>query len=157
MPEDTNQQQLVEALEQERARWQELLPRFSDEQWQSSQRADGWTAHDIVAHVADSNYGLALMALGEIKPQLPFNAEKGWMEVDGYNEQRRAKNASLPRAKITERLGTSFDHVRRAIEGTDDMEAPSPIGPVHTRGVWLRRIVRHNQEHRRELEEMVGC
>lgn len=155
MPEDMNQQQLLAAVEQERARWQELLPRFSDEQWQTSQRADGWTAHDIVAHVADSNYGLALMVLGEIKPQLPFNAEKGWMEVDDYNEQRRAKNAALSRAKITERLGTSLDHVRRAIEGTDDMDAPSPIGPAQTRGMWLRRIVRHNQEHRRELEEML--
>jgi hypothetical protein len=156
MPEEMNQQQLAGAIEQERARWLELLPRFNDEQWQLSQRADGWTAHDIVAHVADSNYGLALMALGEIKPQLPLNPETGWMDVDDYNEQRRARNASLPRAKITERLSTSLDHMRRAIEGTDDMDAPSPIGPPHTMGTWLRRMVQHNQEHRQELEQMMG-
>ena len=51
--------------EQERATLLELLPRFSDEQWRTAARDDGWTAHDIATHLADANYGLALMALGE--------------------------------------------------------------------------------------------
>ena len=31
---------------------------------------------------ADSNYGLALMTLGELQATLPINEQTGWMEVD---------------------------------------------------------------------------
>jgi len=57
----------------------ELLPRFGDEQLRTATRADGWTAHDIAMHTADSNYGLALMVLGEIPPNPQINEQTGWM------------------------------------------------------------------------------
>jgi hypothetical protein len=148
--------ELLAALEQERAAMLALLPRFSDEQWRTAARADGWTAHDIAMHVADSNYGLALMVLGELAPAMPINEQTGWLEVDGLNEQRRQKNAALPREKVLSRMASSFDHARRAIEATDDMGAPGPYGPIHTKGRWLRRIVRHAGEHRRDLEQLLG-
>jgi uncharacterized protein (TIGR03083 family) len=149
---------LLAALEQERAALLELLPRFEDEQWRTSARADGWTAHDIAMHLADSNYGLALMVLGEIEPPLKLDETTGWMSnLDELNEQRRQKNTTLPREKVLSRMDSSFGHARRAIEGTDDMEAPGPYGPVHTKGQWLRRIIRHTQEHRRDLEQILGA
>lgn len=146
---------MLAAIEQEHARLQAVLPRFSDEQWHSAQRADGWTAHDVAAHLADSNYGLALLVLGEIQPTLPLKEDSSWMDADAYNEQRRAKNTTLPRDKVASRLDSALGHVRRAIETVDDVDAPGPYGPVHTKGLWLRQMVRHTQQHRSELEEML--
>jgi hypothetical protein len=146
---------LLEGLKQERAAWERLLERIGDDAWHDTSRADGWSPHDIIAHLADSNYGLALMTLGELQPALPLN-DNGWMQVDDYNQQRRQKNAALPREKVVSRLASSFDHARRAIEATEALDAPGPYGPIHTKGMWLNRIVAHCRQHRLELETVVS-
>jgi uncharacterized protein (TIGR03083 family) len=156
MPTLANREELLATLDQERAALLALLPRFSDAQWRTVARADGWTAHDIATHLADSNYGLALMVLGELQPSMKINEQTGWMDVTDLNQQRREKNAALPREKVLSRMASSFDHARRAIESTADFDAPGPYGPIHTQGQWLRRIVAHTREHRQELEQLLG-
>lgn len=151
----TTTTELLAALETERLGFEAVLPRYSEEQWRAVTRADGWNAHDITAHLADANYGLALMVLGEVKPTMPLN-NAGWMEVDDYNQQRREKNASLTKEKVAARLASSFVHARRAIEATADLAADGPYGSVHTKGMWLNRIVDHSRAHRQELEELLG-
>ena len=146
---------LLAAMIAERDALLALLPRFSDEQWHTGLRADGWSPHDIVMHLADSEYGMALMVLGEVKPSLPLN-EQGWMDADAHNEQRRVKNAGQSRDKAVRRLTASFEHACRAIEAAGDLHAPGPYGPIHTRGYWLQSLVAHAREHRSELEEMLG-
>ncbi len=152
----TTREELLAALETERQALEELLPRFDDASWRAATRSDGWTAHDIAMHVADSNYGLALLVLGEIPPSLPIDQRTGWMNPDELNAQRRQKNTSLAREKVATRMASAFGHARRAIEAISDLEAPGPYGPVHTTGLWLRRIVLHTQEHRRDLEALLG-
>jgi hypothetical protein len=156
MPDLSFREDLLDTLERERAAMLELLPRFGDEQLRTVARADGWTAHDIAMHTADSNYGLALMVLGEIPPNPQINEQTGWMSVDDLNEQRRQKNATLPRTKVMSRMASSFEHARRAIATIDDYDAPGPLGPRHTKGQWLKRIVDHAGEHRRDLEQLLG-
>ena len=157
MPELHTREDLLAALEQERGALLELLPRFSDEQWRAATRDDGWTAHDIAMHLADANYGLALMALGEISPPLQLDQQSGWMAgLDEYNQQRRAKNATLPREKVLSRSAKALDEARRAIETVDDLDAPGPYGPVHTRRQWLQRIVLHTRQHRRDMEKLLS-
>jgi hypothetical protein len=156
MPTPINREDLLAGLEHERVALLELLPRFGDQQLRTAMRADGWTAHDIAMHTADSNYGLALMVLGEIPPAMQINEQTGWVNPDEVNEQRRQKNAALPREKVMSRMASSFDHARRAIETIDDYDAPGPLGPRHTKGQWLKRIVDHANEHRRDLEQLLG-
>ena len=151
-----SREDLLVGLERERAALLELLPRFGDEQLHTATRADGWTAHDIATHLADSNYGLALMVLGEIPPALRVDEQTGWISPDELNEQRRQKNATLARAKVMSRMASSFDHARRAIETIDDHDAPGPLGPRHTKGQWLKRIVDHAGEHRHDLEQLLS-
>ena len=151
-----SREELLEALEQERAALLDLLPRFSEERWRSATRGDGWTAHDIVMHLADSNYGLALIVLGELQPPLKLDEASGWMQgLDEYNEQRRQKNAALSREKALSRTVNALDQARRAIETVDDLAAPGPYGPVHTKGQWLQRIVQHTRIHRRDIEQLL--
>jgi hypothetical protein len=156
MPDLSSREELLAALERERAALLELLPRFSDEQLRTAARADGWTAHDIAMHTADSNYGLALMVLGEIPPALEADERTGWISPDALNEQRRQKNAGLPRQKMMSRMASSFDHARRAIETINDYDAPGPLGPRLTKRQWLKRIVDHAGEHRQDLERLLG-
>jgi DinB family protein len=149
-------EELLAALDRERAVLLDLLPRFSDEQWRSVLRDDGWTAHDIATHLADANYGLALMAAGELAPPLPLDQAGGWMAgLDAYNQERRHKNAELPREKVLGRSAKALDQARRAIETIDDLDAPGPYGPLHTRRQWLQRIILHTRQHRGELEELL--
>jgi uncharacterized protein (TIGR03083 family) len=153
----TTREELLAALDHERAALLELLPRFSDEQWRTATREDGWTAHDIATHLADANYGLALMALGELSPPLQLDEETGWMAgLDEYNIERRAKNAALPREKVLSRTAKALDEARRAIEKIGDLDAPGPYGPVHTKRQWLQRIVYHTKMHRRDLEQLLS-
>ena len=157
MAELDTREELLAALEYERAALLAVLPRFSDEQWRAVARSDGWTAHDIAAHLADANYGLALMALGELQPPLRFDDRTGWMAgLDDYNQQRRERNAALPREKVLSRSAKALDEGRRAIETVEDLDAPGPYGPIHTRRQWLQRIVLHTREHRRDLERLLG-
>ena len=146
---------LQAALNDEQQALTGLLPRIDDATWQGGKRADGWTVHDIVAHMADSTYGLSLLVLGEVKPSLELD-ERGWLKADGHNAERRAKLAALPRAKIESRLQASFDYARRAIDATADLNAPGPYGAIHTRGRWLNRIVEHLHEHRGDLEKLLA-
>ena len=156
MDQEITREGLLTALGQERAALLDLLPRFSDEQWYTLARDDGWTAHDITMHLADSNYGLALIVLGEIPPPLKLDESSGWMDgLDEYNEQRRQKNATLTRDKALSRTKNALDHAQRAIESVDDLSAPGPYGPIHTKGQWLRRIVQHTRMHRRDLTQMI--
>lgn len=147
--------ELLAQLEHQRTAILELLPRFSDEQWRNATRDDGWTVHDIATHLADSNYGLALMVLGEIPTPLKLDESTGWMDVTDLNEDRRQKNATLPREKVMSRMASSFDHARRAIASVADYDAPSPLGPTISNGRWLKRIVDHSGEHRADLEQLL--
>jgi hypothetical protein len=156
MPEIWTRDRLLAELDREQAALMALLPHFSDEEWRGRARADGWTAHDITAHVADSTYGLALMVLGEIPATLPVDPQTGWINPDELNERRRQQNAELSRDKLMSRLPNSFAQARRAIETIADYDAPGPYGEVQTRGRWLARIVEHLKSHRTELEEMAG-
>jgi hypothetical protein len=149
-------EELLAAFEQERAALLDLLPRFSDEQWRST-RDDGWTAHDIAAHLADANYGLALMARGELTPPLPLDQSTGWMAgLDAYNQARRDKNAELPREKVLSRSAKALEQARQTLEQIDDLDAPGPYGPAHTRRQLLQRIIRHTREHRLDLEQLLS-
>jgi hypothetical protein len=149
-------EELLAALERERAALLDLLPRFSDQQWRAITRDDGWTAHDIAIHLADANYGLALMVSGQLPPSLPFDQASGWMAgLDEYNQARRRKNSDLPREKVLSRSSKALDHARQAIETVDELDAPGPYGPVHTRRQWLQRIILHTRQHRAELEELL--
>lgn len=148
-------EELLATLAQERTALLALLPQFTDDQWYRTTRADGWTVHDIAAHIADGTYGLAMMVLGELPPSLKLDAQTGWMDVEALNAQLRQKNATLPREKVLSRLNNAIDQAQRAIDATSSMEAPGPYGEAHTRGYWLRQMVAHIGEHRSELEDLL--
>lgn len=156
MPDLETREELLSALDSERAALLAVLPRFRSEQWYDTRRADGWSAHDVTIHLADANYGLALMAEGKLQPVLPFNPAIGWMDgLAEYNEDRRQKNATLSYDKVLERSAKALEQVRRSLLAIDDLDAPGPFGPVYSKRQWFLRIINHTREHRQELEQML--
>ncbi len=144
--------ELLAALEAERAALVAVLARIDESQWRAAARADGWTVHDIAAHIADSTYGLALLALGEAKTLLPLDPATGWMAPDQNNAERREKNADLPREKVMSRLENAYATARRAVETVPDLDAAGPYGDIISKRRFLTRIIEHTREHRGEIE-----
>lgn len=156
MSQEQTREELLAEFEAASAALLAVLPRFTEEQWFAAERNDGWRVHDIVAHISDSNYALALMALGQLTPPRPLNEQTGWMDdIDSINQERREKNASLPREKVLDRTNKALAQVRSTIEQIEDLDGPGPFGPQITRRQILQRIVRHINEHCSELEELL--
>lgn len=148
------------AFEAERSALMSVIGRLQVEQWESLKRDDGWIAHDIVMHLADTNYGLALMAQRKTLPWMSFDRQRGWFDqaqVDLMNQERREKNKGLPLEKVLSRTEKSLDEVAAAIDTVEDLDAESPLDASISTGVMLRRIVRHMAEHRSELEYLLDC
>lgn len=154
MPTAFDQAALLAALDAEEIALQVALARYSDMALTVTTRADGWTAHDIVAHLSDSTYGLALMLLGEIPVSLPVDPQTGWISPHDYNEQRRQKNAGLSREKLNQRIAGAFTAARRAAAAEVDPTAPGPTGESFTRADWHQRAIDHIRGHRAELEDL---
>jgi Mycothiol maleylpyruvate isomerase N-terminal domain len=146
----------IAALDAEESALHAVLERYDDAALKAATRADGWSAHDIVAHLADATYGLALMLLGEIPVSLPIDSQTGWMNADEYNEQRRQKNAGLSHAKLGERLAGAFVAARRSVSAEVDSADPGPSGAQFTRADWHQRMIDHLRDHRVELEELLA-
>jgi uncharacterized damage-inducible protein DinB len=147
---------LLPALEVEARTLLALVQAHDGAVLRAATREDGWTAHDILAHIADATYGLALLTLGEAQPTLPTDPQTGYLSPHEYNEQRRQKNADISHEKLLSRLESAFATARRAIVDTADLAADGPYGPPTTRRDWLQRIVDHAQGHREELSALLA-
>lgn len=154
MPTEFDQAAVLAALDAEEAALQAALAGYSDTALTASTRADGWTAHDIAAHLADSTYGLALMLLGEIPVSLPTDPQTGWISPHEYNEQRRQKNTGLSREKLSQRMAGAFAAARRAAIAEAEPTALGPTGESFTRADWHQRTIAHIRSHRAELEDL---
>ncbi|HEU4324331.1 MAG TPA: DinB family protein [Roseiflexaceae bacterium] len=143
-------EEILAAYDAEEAALRELSSRISDEQWSGLKRGDGWTIHDIIAHIGEGAYGLARLAA--VRPNMTIDLAE-------LNEQRRQKSRALGRAEVEQRLASGFG-AGRALLATDvDLGerlagGPFPGVPV---GALLLRLATHSAEHRQEIEAMLAA
>ena len=147
---------LITALDAESQQVLALLPQFSDQQWRTNSRADGWTAHDIAGHMADSTYGLALMLLGESTVNVPADPLTGQADASVINQTRREKNRDLPREKVLSRMTAAFATARRAFDTVEDYATVVPFGQGVNKGWLMQRIIDHSVAHREELQALLA-
>ena len=145
--ETPTREQLLAAYAAEEAELTALLARIPDAAWQTIQREDGWTIHDIVCHIADGASGIPRLVL-EGPPPAGF-------DLNTLNEQRRQQNCSLPRPEVEGRLKAGFAAARSAAEQAPELAAPGPFGPDRTVGQWLQIIALHSAGHRQEIEQLL--
>lgn len=141
--------QVLAALSAEEAAMQVLLTRIDDQAWQTLARNDGWTIHDIVAHIADSTYGIAQLILKGPPPEARI-------DLDAYNQQRRERLADLPRATVEQRITSGFAAARQAVQAAPDPAQVIAYGPHRTAGEWLLLLAPHIAGHRSEIEQLLA-
>ena len=147
---------LVAALEAEQGAVEALVGGIGDEQWRL-ERADGWTIHDIVAHIGDSAFGLgriAVMASQQPPSGPPPPREAIVANINRRNDERRAKLAAMSRAEVEGRIATGFREAIKATGQVGDLDAPA-VGPAPTVGGLLMRAAVHSSEHRAEIEALL--
>lgn len=148
-PEQPARERIRAELDAEAAALRALLERISDAEWHSRQRADGWTIHDIVSHIADSSYGISRMVTLGLPPGVQ-------LDVHARNAERRERLRDLPRPEVERRVGSGFATARDALATVADMDAPGPAGSNRTVGEWLALIPLHNASHREEIEQLLA-
>ena len=147
---------IIAALQAEQRALEELVGRISDEQWRLA-RADGWTIHDIVAHIGDAAFGLGRLAVmtSQQPPSGPLPDRETIMAgINQRNAERRAKLAALSRAHVEGRIATGFGEAIKAVGKVGDLDTPA-IGPAPTVGGLLMRAAKHSSEHREEIEALL--
>jgi hypothetical protein len=115
-------------------------------------RDDGWTAKEILAHMAWGYLGLLTLAEG----QAPPGSEAGAFDLDAFNETQRQKAASLPLADVLARLATARARLQAAIEATPEDDygrvVHTPWMGDHSLGQFLMFPALHEGGHRQEIE-----
>lgn len=161
---ELTRQRLLEELARERSALMALLPLFSDQDWHTLARDDGWRIHDVAAHIADVHLDTAALSgvenrpsealLGVTLPMLP----NGRIDQERLNMLRYEANRQLSRSEVMARLHDSFEWVVKTLQALtdDDLAGPGPYGPPETLLEWFNATVRHNREHRNELEHLQG-
>jgi hypothetical protein len=155
-------QAMLEALLEEKKALLDLLPCFDDAAWHTLSRADGWSVHDIVAHIADTH--LSTVAISGVSPRAEWAAvgvtlpmqSNGRVNMERLNMLRYQLNRQRTRDAVMKRLVEGFTAVAETVQSLDDarLAGPGPYGPPETMLEWFYAVVGHNREHRLELERM---
>lgn len=155
-------QVILDGLDEEQGALMDLLSRFSDEEWRLLTRDDGWSVHDVAAHIADvylatvAASGLARHLFKEIVgvtlPMMP----DGRVNVERLNMLRYQVNRGLSRQQVLQRLAEACKMVTETMHTLDDdrLEGPGPYGPPETMLEWFNAMILHSREHRLQLEHI---
>jgi uncharacterized damage-inducible protein DinB len=145
------QDRLLDRLWDQPQELRQALRAFKADELLKPLEEDGWSAHQIVAHICHVEWGAFLPRFDRIlKDDTPFLAnfdETGWMETF-YD----------PTVPIEELL-KDFDSVRRSARDLLEDVAPDhlsrtgrhPYQGVRTLQWWIEYAVTHTDEHLKQL------
>jgi uncharacterized protein (TIGR03083 family) len=115
-------------------------------------RDDGWTARDILAHMASGHEGMLALARGKLPSGQSFDS----FDLDEHNEAQRQRARDLPLADVLAWLEAARAEVRAHIEHVDQTEygdlVRTPWMGDHPKGQFLMYPALHEGGHRAELE-----
>ena len=155
-------QTMLADLAAEQTALMDFVSRVSDEEWRTLSRHDGWSIHDIVAHIADvylttvATSGAAPRSpravLGVTLPMLP----SGRVNTERLNMIRYEMNRGLSRDEVMERLVEALELTAETIDGLKDkqLNGPGPFGLPETMFDWFNAAIVHHQRHRLQLEQI---
>ena len=111
-------------------------------------RSDGWTAHDLLGHIANAARGLGLAVR---------NGALDAVNLDEFNEQQRQRGRERSWPEVQAYWAKARDEVGALLAEVDaglaEQAATVPHLPmIQTRGDALRALILHTRSHREELE-----
>jgi len=160
---ELTRQAILDGLSEEKKALMDLLARFSAEEWRSLTRSDGWSVHDIVAHVGDTHLSTVGISGVAARPEwamvgvtLPMMSN-GRVNIERLNMLRFQVNRERSRETVMARLAEGFEAVAETVKALDDrlLAGMGPYGPTETMLEWFYATVAHNREHRLQLEHLL--
>lgn len=116
-------------------------------------RDDGWTAKEILAHMASGHEGMLALAQG----RGPAGEASGNFDLDAHNEAQRQRTRDLPLADVLALLDRARQQVRAYVTQVDEAElnqiVRTPWMGDHPQGQFLIYPALHEGGHRAELEK----
>jgi magnesium-transporting ATPase (P-type) len=116
-------------------------------------RDDGWTAKEILAHMASGHEGMLALA----QDRIPSEQASGTLDLNAHNEAQRQRTRGLPLADVLVLLDQARQRVRAYIEQVDEAELNqivcTPWMGDHPKGQFLIYPALHEGGHRAELEK----
>ena len=158
MPDDNeNKQDLLTNIRRERTALDDLLAQLHDRAMLAPAREDGWSAKDILAHLAAWEQRLLRWLARWRETGDPGRPEVGvtWDDFDGLNERDYvvAKEKSLE--EVRREAGVSYQAIASALDAmSDDELATRPETADGPSWSWIvgANTYRHYKEHRAEME-----
>ena len=151
--------ELMEKIRQSRQELEAALARLTPEQMAEPVLPGGWSAKDVLAHVAaweGRMLRLILLAHNNQAPEpgeLVFSQE----DIDGFNERTFQANRSRPLGELQAEFEGSYAHSLQVIESMSDDELFGPCRHSWLEGQPLWRIVAANTYwHYPEHAEMIA-
>lgn len=116
-------------------------------------RDDGWTAKEILAHMASGHEGMLALA----QDRGPTMEAPGAFDLDAHNEAQRQRTRDLPLADVLALLDRARQQVRIYVGQVDEAELNevvcTPWMGDHPKGQFLIYPALHEGGHRAELEK----
>lgn len=113
-------------------------------------REDGWSAHDLVGHIANAARGFVAYVEGR---------QAGAIDVDVFNHQQRERNRERPWADVQAYWCRTRDEINAFLGQADGSIAERPVHlpwvpAIGNAGDALRAMIIHTRGHREELSHV---
>lgn len=124
-----------------------IVDRLDEPTAKAPLREDGWSAHDLVGHIASAARGFVAYIDGR---------RSGAIDVDAFNHQQRELNHDRPWADVQAYWRRTRDDVGLLLGRLDASLAEQPVQlpwvpAIRTVGDALRAMIIHTRGHREEL------
>ena len=144
-------ERLLRILDGQAAKTRSVLAGLEEVQLLQPARDDGWTAVEILAHMAWGHEGMLACVLD----QAPGGQDESAFDLDAYNEARRQAAADMPAAEVLAWLDEARGRVRALIEQVDEARyqemVHTPWMGDHPLGQFLMFPALHEGGHRTQL------
>lgn len=126
-----------DALDAEAARVEALLRAMAaddlDDVWDRPSRCEGWSARDVVAHLAATEEYHHACLDGQVQQFIADGLAAGYASVDDFNQGGIDARRDTPVADLVEEWAVADAETRRRLRERDGGEIDSTIGPYPLR------------------------
>ncbi|HSD85368.1 MAG TPA: DinB family protein [Anaerolineae bacterium] len=132
------------------------LPRFPREMWQYRAKPEGWTVHEIIVHIADSeanSYARCRRFIAEPGSTVMAYDEMAWARKLNYHAQ--SPEAALELFKCLREC--SYQLIKTLPETTWASTIVHPENGVMTMDDWLDVYDRHVPDHIAQMQEVYAA
>ncbi|GIV95646.1 MAG: hypothetical protein KatS3mg057_0303 [Herpetosiphonaceae bacterium] len=144
-------------FEKERQAVEALLAQVPEERWAAVRREDGWTAVEILGHMAAATDGLAQVARYTLEHGRPSFKEP--FDIDRFNEGHHRRHAGLSLAEIRAEWEAAAGRVADFLSSLSPEQwqhpASTPWGLGQTVEDVMLAATYHLRSHRLELEALL--